>query len=69
MPCPYERSIKVLSDKDPRHIEAWLRAKFGTLDHLDSDQFKEEVELAEMCIEGAGEAESEALANSFGLRR
>ena len=53
----------------PHHVEAWMRAEHGTLDHLDRREFKREVAAAVACIDAAGLAESEALANSYGVHR
>jgi hypothetical protein len=52
---------------DPRHIEAWMRLEHPTLDALSREQFRAEVATAIECIAAAGPAESEALAQSFGL--
>jgi len=56
-----------VSQVDPRHVEAWIRANHPTLDGLD----EHELELA--IVNGykdavlATRAESEKLARSFGL--
>ena len=64
----YTPSITELAPMDdPRHIEAWMRVEHGTLDHLDRARFRSEVALAQACIAEAGDAESEALARSYGL--
>lgn len=52
---------------DPRHIEAWMRCEHGTLDRLSKIAFKTEVVVAMQCIDAAGKAQSEQLAQSFGL--
>lgn len=52
---------------DPRHIEGWLRLEHGCLDGLSAGQFQSEVEIALQCIAAGPLADSEALANSYGL--
>lgn len=39
---------------DPRHVEAWMRLEFGTLDHLSRDRFRREARMAEACIHRSG---------------
>jgi len=53
---------------DPRHVEAWMRLEHPTLDGLTRAQFQDEVAAALDCIAAAPLAESEALAQSYGLR-
>ena len=53
----------------PHHVEGWMRAEHGTLDHLDRRQFQREVAAAAACIDAAGLAESEAVANSYGVHQ
>jgi len=52
---------------DPRHAEAWMRLEHGTLDALSPDQFQREVEIALACIAAGPLADSESLAQSYGL--
>lgn len=52
---------------DPRHVEAFIRVGYGTLDHLSSSAFTEEVRISAQCVRAIGKAEAEALAQSFGL--
>ncbi len=52
---------------DPRHLEAWMRLEHSTLDGLSPAQFTSEVAIALQCIEAGPLADSEALAQSFGL--
>lgn len=52
---------------DPRHIEAYMRLQFSTLDHLDLPTFAHEVEIGALCVDADGIANSESLAQSFGL--
>jgi len=63
----YARAIESLTTSDPRHVEAWMRLEFGTLDHLTAERFESEVCIANACIAEAGIEESEALAVSYGL--
>jgi len=64
----YLESIKKLTDKNPRHIEAWMRVKHPTLDNLYPEEFAEDVLIAAACIDEVGDEESEELAQSMGLR-
>lgn len=57
------------SEIDPRHVEAYMRVQYGTLDHLDRRTFKKEVKVAVDCIDQDGEDQAESLALSYGLRR
>lgn len=52
---------------DPRHIEAFLRLQYGTLDHLDRDTFREEAKIASECADVGGLEAAEDLAISYGL--
>lgn len=52
---------------DPRHVEAWMRTEHATLDGLSRSRFKAEVEIALQCISAVPSADSESLAQSFGL--
>jgi hypothetical protein len=52
---------------DPRHIEAFMRLEHPTLDGLSRGQFASEVDISAACVQQAGPAESEQLAESFGL--
>ena len=62
------RELKKLgrTDIDPRHVEAWMRNEYGTLDGLSKSRFQDEVELSVDIID-ADPKESEELARSFGL--
>ena len=51
---------------DPRHIEAYMRVKYSTLDGLSADEFDREVRLAGLCVEEGGRALAERIASSFG---
>jgi len=52
---------------DPRHIEGYMRLQYHTLDHLDRDTFKKEVEVCIGVIDAAGKKMAEKNAQSFGL--
>ncbi len=52
---------------NPRHVEAWMRVEHSTLDWMDRERFRTEVERAIACIDHAGTEKSESLAQSFGL--
>jgi len=52
---------------DPRHVEAYMRCQYHTLDHLDRRTFNREVKVAVACIDQDGLTEAEALAQSYGL--
>jgi hypothetical protein len=54
-------------DYDPRHVEAYMRLQYGTLDHLDRATFNNEVEICVDCIEQDGAINAESLAESYGL--
>lgn len=54
-------------DYDPRHIEAFMRLTYSTLDHLPRETFAEEVELGILTIEEGGKEQAETLAQSYGL--
>ena len=71
--APYENVIiKTLAaisitGFDPRHIEAWMRLEYGTLDHISGNRWNSEVKMAIDCIREAGIDRSESLAHSYGL--
>ena len=52
---------------DPRHVEGWMRLERGCLDGLSAGQFRREVEIALACIAAGPLADSESLAQSYGL--
>ena len=56
-----------MTSYDPRHIEAYMRLQYSTLDHLDAATFKAEVRIACECIEFMGADDAERLALSYGL--
>lgn len=55
------------SDVDPRHVEAYMRVGYGTLDHLSREKFAREVAIAVECVDEGGLQEAEDLAQSYGL--
>ena len=65
----YQRIISELAPAsyDPRHIEAFMRVQYGTLDHLSRDAFKDEIKICTAAIDQCGPAEAEELALSMGL--
>lgn len=66
----YQKLIKDLlngAEYDPRHIEAFMRIQYGTLDHLTRDDFKREVALCKQCIDECGKDDAEKYAKSLGL--
>ena len=74
-PAPYERTILESLDAlgidrreyNPRHIEAFLRGRFGTLDFLSVTNFRHAVKVAVQCIDEAGPEASESFTESHGL--
>lgn len=64
---PYSGLIESLDlGEDVRHVEAYMRLEYGTLDHLDRDRFDA---LAKECAAAAAldRDEAEALARSMGF--
>lgn len=61
------RLAEIGSLADPRHVEGWMRLEHGTLDGLSPEQFTAEVRAAAACCADMTIAESEDLAQSFGL--
>jgi hypothetical protein len=51
---------------DPRHVEAYMRLQYGTLDHLDRATFEREVRVAADCVRFDAQG-AEDLARSYGL--
>jgi hypothetical protein len=58
---------KIAPGYDARHIEAYMRLQYSTLDHLDKATFRREVKIAVGCIEEGGVEMAEANAKSYGL--
>jgi hypothetical protein len=56
------------ADIPARHIEAYLRLRHGTLDHLDGRAFNKGVRLAVSEIDQDGAVMAEDVAKSYGLR-
>lgn len=54
-------------DVDARHAEAMIRLEHSTLDHLSREDFRRECEIAAACVDEAGAAMSEKIAQSFAL--
>ena len=58
---------EVVPSLDPRHIEAYMRLEYGTLDHLDRLRFTREARIAAECVRVGGAEDAESLARSYGL--
>jgi len=69
MQTHYQREIAkiVPADIDPRHVEAFMRLEYATLDHLSRSTFNREVRIGVACIREGGVAAAERNAQSFGL--
>jgi hypothetical protein len=52
---------------DPRHVEAFMRLEYSTLDHLTRRQFSGAVKRMVREVEAIGPADAERLAKSYGL--
>ncbi len=64
----YAATIRALAPThDPRHIEAYMRLKYSTLDGLSKDEFEREVAIASECVRLGGKPMAERLARSYGL--
>ena len=63
----YQRLIATITTVEPRHIEAWMRLEYPTLDGLSREEFRDAVYEAIRAWREAGPDGSEALARSFGL--
>lgn len=64
---PYADDIQKYTNRDPRHVEAFMRVEFGTLDHLTPSRFRREVQIAVACIDECGEDMAEDVARSYGF--
>jgi hypothetical protein len=64
----YAETFKKLQPKhDPRHIEAFVRLEYSTLNHLSLATLRREAKIAAGCIEVDGIENAEECARSFGL--
>lgn len=65
----YQDRIELIAGPgiDPRHVEAWMRLKFSTLDGLGAADFRQEVREALQVMSAADPGQSERLALSYGL--
>lgn len=64
----YTKTItKLAPGYDPRHVEAFIRIAYNTLDELSRHQFQAEVRIAVECINEGGTERAEQLARSYGL--
>jgi hypothetical protein len=55
------------NNTDPRHIEAFIRLQYNTVNQLDWRTIKREVKIGLACIKEGGVIEAEKLTLSFGL--
>jgi len=63
----YAKRIAEITGRNPRHVEAFMRSQYSTLDHLSPEQFREEALICAACVDAVGPEEAEATAVSFGL--
>jgi hypothetical protein len=66
----YQKLIRELlngREYDPRHIEAYMRLQYGTLNHLSRDDFRREIRICTACIDSSGRENAEELAKDMGL--
>lgn len=73
---PYQKRIEELLGEagfsglvESRHVEAWMRCEFTTLNHLDPTTFDRLANECIACVVSAPSEASERLAQSFGLMR
>lgn len=59
--------LKLAPGYDPRHIEAYVRLEYATLNHLPMATLRREARIAMGCIDVDGKLAAEELAESFGL--
>lgn len=52
---------------DPRHVEAYMRLRHGTLDSLSKKLFENDVIVCVGVVNKVGPTEAEDIARSFGL--
>lgn len=52
---------------DPRHVEAYMRLGYSTLDGMSRQQFAREVRIGVVCAREDGIQNAEALAKTYGL--
>lgn len=67
MPFYAETFKQLQPDHDPRHIEAFVRLEYGTLNHLPIETLRREAKIAAACIVAGGVENAERTAQSFGL--
>lgn len=67
--CCYQNIIARMGcgDLEPRHVEAFMRTQYGTLDHLDTATFRREIELAALALTEYGRGVLDSMAKSQGL--
>lgn len=59
--------IAQLTSRDPRHVEAHMRAEGRLSQHMGRSEFADEVRYAAAVIDELGEDKSERLARKLGL--
>jgi hypothetical protein len=52
---------------DPRHVEAYMRLGYSTLDGMSHQMFAHEVGIGVICVREDGLQNAEALAKTYGL--
>jgi hypothetical protein len=63
----YHQMIAAIEpDANARHVEAFMRLQYSTLDHLSAAVFRREVRIAHECSQADPEM-AERLARSYGL--
>lgn len=68
MNTPYTDIIqKQAPNYDPRHVEAFMRCEYSTLDHLTPAKMRNEIKMACLCIDEGGVEFAESVAQSFGF--
>lgn len=64
----YAESIAaIIPDVEPRIVEAWMRSKYRTLDHLSAAEFRSEAREAASIARLTDAATNDAVAESYGL--
>lgn len=63
----YRITIAQLTDSNPRHVEAHMRAEHGTLDALSPTKFATAVRLAAKDAADCDDNMNELIAQSYGL--
>lgn len=71
---PYDQTIREelaklghVGQYDPRHIEAYMRLQYSTLDYLSRNDFQKEIKICIGCINEGGIEAAEQCAQSYGM--